>query len=59
MTKFTFISLFLAIFAISILGQTPDSVAFKVELDELTVTGSIRADENTPVTEKTIEGTLV
>lgn len=39
---------------LTILAQVSDSVAFKIELSELNVIGSIRADENTPVTQKTL-----
>ena len=46
--------LFLMVLSLTTYGQKYDSVAFKIELNELTIIGSIRADENTPVTEKTL-----
>ena len=46
--------LLLLIFTFSITAQTKDSIAFKTELSELTVIGSIRADEKTPVTLKNL-----
>jgi len=55
MIKSHFFLLFLIVFSINIFGQEYDSVAFKTEIDELTVIGSIRADENTPVTVKNLD----
>lgn len=45
---------FLLLFAIQLYSQV-DSVVLKTELTELTVIGSIRADENTPVTLKNFD----
>lgn len=45
---------FIFIFNFNITPQTSDSTAFSTELEELTVIGSIRADEKTPVTQKTL-----
>lgn len=42
--------LLLSVVTINISAQVSDSAAFKTELSELTIIGSIRADENTPVT---------
>lgn len=55
MTRFHIFSLVLIVLSINIFSQEYDSVAFKTEIDEFTVIGSIRADENTPVTLKDLD----
>ena len=44
-----FIFAIVLFFTIQLFPQNQDSVSFKTELDELTILGSIRADDNSPI----------